>query len=113
VSDFPDERNASAGVLPAHRRRSELTPTPFMITWTQGFAVSTQQTSFLTPEQYLEIGRKAEYKSEYYRVDLFTRQSDNLWTLVSASRLEDVLDLESIGCKLALSDVYLNLDLPQ
>jgi Uma2 family endonuclease len=45
--------------------------------------------------------------------DLFTRQSDNLWTLLSANRLEDSLDLESIGCRLSLADVYENVDLQQ
>jgi Uma2 family endonuclease len=45
--------------------------------------------------------------------DLFTRQSDNLWTLVSAAHLEDSLDLESVGCKLSMADVYENVDLAQ
>jgi Uma2 family endonuclease len=33
--------------------------------------VSTQPKTFLTPEQYLEIERKAEYKSEYYAGEMF------------------------------------------
>ena len=33
--------------------------------------VSTQPNSFLTPEQYLEIERKAEYKSEYFNGEMF------------------------------------------
>jgi Uma2 family endonuclease len=33
--------------------------------------VSTQPTTFLTPEEYLEIERKAEFKSEYYRGEMF------------------------------------------
>jgi Uma2 family endonuclease len=33
--------------------------------------VSTPPKSLLTPEQYLEIERKAEYKSEYYRGEMF------------------------------------------
>jgi len=33
--------------------------------------MSTQPTIFLTPEQYLEIERRAEYKSEYYRGEMF------------------------------------------
>jgi Uma2 family endonuclease len=33
--------------------------------------VSTQPTTFLTPEQYLEIERKAEYKSEYLNGEMF------------------------------------------
>ena len=33
--------------------------------------MSTQPTAFLTPEQYLEIERRAEHKSEYYRGEMF------------------------------------------
>jgi len=67
-------------------------------------------------EHYQSIDSLRQYllvSSDRIRADLFTRQSDNLWTLVSASRLEDTLDLESIGCRLALTDVYENVDLPQ
>lgn len=33
--------------------------------------MSTLVKSFLTPEQYLEIERKAEFKSEYYNGEMF------------------------------------------
>lgn len=33
--------------------------------------MSTLSKSFLTPEQYLEIERKADYKSEYYQGEMF------------------------------------------
>ncbi len=33
--------------------------------------MSTQAKTFLTPEQYLEIERRAEYKSEYYQGEMF------------------------------------------
>jgi Uma2 family endonuclease len=33
--------------------------------------MSTQSKSFLTPEEYLEIERKAEFKSEYYQGEMF------------------------------------------
>ena len=33
--------------------------------------VSTQAKTLLTPEQYLEIERKSEYKSEYWRGEMF------------------------------------------
>ncbi len=33
--------------------------------------MSTQPSTFLTPEQYLEIERQAEFKSEYYRGQMF------------------------------------------
>ena len=34
-------------------------------------AMSTQPKTFLTPEEYLEIERKAEHKSEYYQGEMF------------------------------------------
>src|SRR6266446_4431532 len=33
--------------------------------------MSSLPNTYLTPEQYLEIERKAEYKSEYYRGEMF------------------------------------------
>src|SRR5208283_5002732 len=33
--------------------------------------MSTQSKTFLTPEQYLEIERKAEFRSEYYQGEMF------------------------------------------
>lgn len=44
--------------------------------------MSTQPKTFLTPEQYLEIERRAEYKSEYYKGEMFAmagaKQAHNL-----------------------------------
>src|SRR5215471_8343647 len=40
--------------------------------------VSTQPKTFLTPEQYLEIERKAEYKSEYYNGEMFATSGASL-----------------------------------
>ena len=39
--------------------------------------MSTQPKSFLTPEQYLEIERKAEFKSEYFRGEMFAMSGAN------------------------------------
>src|ERR1035438_10289001 len=49
--------------------------------------MATQPKTFLTPEQYLEIERKAEFKSEYYGGEMFAmsgaRRGQNLivWNL--------------------------------
>jgi Uma2 family endonuclease len=44
--------------------------------------MSTEAKTFLTPEQYLEIERKAEYKSEYFEGEMFAmagaREAHNL-----------------------------------
>ncbi len=67
-------------------------------------------------EQYQSIGSLRQYvliASDRVHIDLYTRQSENVWTFLSAGRLEDTLDLDSIGCRLPLSDVYNNVDFPQ
>jgi Uma2 family endonuclease len=66
-------------------------------------------------EHYRSIESLNEYllvASDRVHVDLYTRQPDGRWLLTSASRLEDSLDLQSIGCRLALADLYEKVDLP-
>jgi Uma2 family endonuclease len=60
-------------------------------------------------EHYRSIGSLSDYlmvASDRIHADLFTRQPDGRWLLTSASRLEDSLDLPSVGCRLNLSDLY-------
>src|ERR1039458_1662869 len=51
--------------------------------------MATHPKSYLTPEQYLEIERKAEFKSEYYQGEMFAmsgaREGHNLivWNLAA------------------------------
>ena len=44
--------------------------------------MATNSKTYLTPEQYLEIERKAEFKSEYYQGEMFAmggaREAHNL-----------------------------------
>jgi Uma2 family endonuclease len=53
--------------------------------------VSTRPNSFLTPEQYLEIERKAEYKSEYFNGEMFAmagaKEAHNLVVINTGSAL--------------------------
>jgi Uma2 family endonuclease len=44
--------------------------------------------------------------SDRVHLDLFMRSADGRWTLASADGREDVMELPSIGCKLALADLY-------
>jgi hypothetical protein len=44
--------------------------------------------------------------SERVSAELYTRQPDGRWLLTAANRLEDSLDLQSVGVHLALADVY-------
>jgi Uma2 family endonuclease len=60
-------------------------------------------------KHYRTIGSLREYlliASECIDVELRRLQPDGEWILRSADRLEDVIELQSIGCRLALSDLY-------
>jgi Uma2 family endonuclease len=57
---------------------------------------------------YKKIESLAEYllvSSEEMQADLFRRAPDGSWKLVSAEKPEDVLELQSIGCRLVLADI--------
>jgi Uma2 family endonuclease len=65
-------------------------------------------------EHYKTIESIAEYlliSSDRVHVDLFRRQPDGDWLLKSAGRVEEVLDLESVGCRLSLADLYEQVEL--
>lgn len=66
--------------------------------------------TLLTPDEYLLKEREAEFKSEYRdghinSVEKYIRQSDN-WILNVFSSLDDLLQISSIGCKLAVKAIY-------
>jgi Uma2 family endonuclease len=66
-------------------------------------------------DHYKTLESLREYlliSSDRIHADLFTRRSDDRWLLSSADGLESSLDLESIGCHLALVDLYEKVDLP-
>jgi Uma2 family endonuclease len=51
-------------------------------------------------QQYLLVA------SERVHADLFTRQPGGQWLLTSAGGIDDTIDLESIGCRIRLRDIY-------
>jgi Uma2 family endonuclease len=60
-------------------------------------------------DQYKSIQSLREYllvSSDQIHADLYTRQPDGQWLLTSATRLEDTLEIPSIGCALELADLY-------
>jgi Uma2 family endonuclease len=64
-------------------------------------------------EHYRSIESLREYVLVSYdraHVDLFTRQQNGRWQLNSADGIESSVELESIGCRLALADVYEKID---
>jgi Uma2 family endonuclease len=65
-------------------------------------------------EHYQAIDSLKEYllvSSERVRAELYTRQPDDRWLLTVANTLEASLDLQSIGCRLSLTDLYENVEL--
>lgn len=60
-------------------------------------------------EHYQTIESLREYvlcAQDRVHVDLYTRQPDGAWLLRSASRLEDSIELASIGCRISLAALY-------
>ena len=65
-------------------------------------------------EHYRTLDSLAQYllvSQDRVHVDLYTRQPGGCWVLSEASRLEDTLELRSLGCRLALADLYEKVDL--
>jgi len=65
-------------------------------------------------EHYQSIESVSEYllvSPDRVHVELFRRQPDGDWLLKSADRMEDVLDLQSIGCRLSLAEMYEQVEL--
>ena len=46
------------------------------------------------------------------QVECYKRQPGDQWLLTAASRLEDIVALESIDCTLRLADIYEGIELP-
>ena len=64
-------------------------------------------------EYYRSVESLTEYllvESERIHVDLYSRQPDGRWLLTSAGDLHDTLELQSVGCRVALSDLYEKID---
>jgi Uma2 family endonuclease len=65
-------------------------------------------------EHYRSIESLTEYllvAQGRIHVDLYTRQADGRWVLSEANRLEEALELPSLGCRLSLADLYEKVDL--
>src|ERR1019366_3535572 len=66
-------------------------------------------------EHYRSVESVSEYlmlASERVSAELYPRQPDGRWLLTAVNRLEDSLDLESVGVRLALADLYEKVDFP-
>ena len=64
-------------------------------------------------ELYRSLESLAEYvliSSLRVSVERYTRQPDSSWNYIAKASLEDSLDLPSVGCHLALADLYEKVD---
>ena len=60
-------------------------------------------------ENYRRIESLREYiiiYQEPYRVDQFVRQNDTQWLLTEHSGKDETIEIRSIGCELALKEIY-------
>jgi len=67
-------------------------------------------------DHYRSIDSVHEYlliSSERVNSEMYTRQPDGRWLLTDVKRLEDTLELQSIGVRLTLADLYDKVDLTQ
>ncbi|HXG67483.1 MAG TPA: Uma2 family endonuclease [Blastocatellia bacterium] len=64
-------------------------------------------------EHYRTLESFREYvlvAQDRHHVEHHVRQSDNTWLLSETNRIEDTIELVSIGCRLALNEVYDKVD---
>ena len=64
-------------------------------------------------QQYRSISSLKQYllvTQDRAHVELYTRQADGQWLLCEASGLDQFISLDSIGCRLALNDLYDKVD---
>ena len=69
-------------------------------------------------ERYDRIAKSSYYRTldslaehllvaqDKHRVEQYVRQADNQWLLFDYRSLDDIVELQSIGCSLTLRDVY-------
>ena len=64
--------------------------------------------------QYRAIPSFVEYvliAQEKHHVEHFVRQRDNRWLLSETNQAEDTIPLDSIGCQIALADIYAKVNI--
>ena len=73
--------------------------------------MSSQGAIFLTPEQYLEIERRAEQKSEYYNGEMFAMAGAGRWHVLIVTNLVSALSqrLRKRPCEVYSTDMRLKV----
>jgi Uma2 family endonuclease len=66
-------------------------------------------------DHYVALDSLREYvlvASDRMSIEVFSRRPDDRWLLAKAIGAEDSIELESIGCRLKLADVYHRVEFP-
>jgi Uma2 family endonuclease len=74
--------------------------------------VSTLPKHFITPEEYLELERKAESKSEYYNGEMFAMSGGSMEHSQLAIRMGSLFDrqLRGRGCRICNADLRVQVE---
>ncbi len=76
---------------------------------TQGYDRGGKFEQYRTLESFKEYLLVAQDKPH---VEHFVRQDDNRWLLTETNKMEDSIELSSIGCTLPLAEIYDKVELP-
>jgi Uma2 family endonuclease len=66
-------------------------------------------------EHYQSLESLSQYllvAQDRMRADLYTRQPDGRWLLSTASRPEDAIEIESVGGRISMADLYRQVEFP-
>jgi len=81
--------------------------------------ILSKSTRFRDKTEKLEIYQKIEsvadcllVEQDQLRVEHYIKQTPNQWLLKIYENASDIVNLESIGCRLALSDIYAQIQFP-
>src|SRR5580700_9890119 len=76
-----------------------------------GAAMSSQRTTLLTPEEYLEVERRAERKSEYFEGRMYAMSGASRWHIVIVNNLGGELRqrLKGRPCEIYTNDMRLRV----
>ncbi len=66
-------------------------------------------------EDYFKLKSLKDYvlvSQKRIRVEHFSKQKNNVWTLKIYEKLDDIVDLKSLNCEISIELIYLKLKLP-
>jgi Uma2 family endonuclease len=110
---YPDVTVVCGGPeFPDDRRDILLNPTLIAEVLSPSTALFDREFKF---DAYTAIASLREYvliASDRASVDVFSRRADGRWLLAKGLGLQNSIELESIGCRLTLAEIYENVEFP-